>query len=95
MSRTRFLVLIPAVAALVFAGSWTAFSQSQGLLTHKALSLDMAQAIAHGAIEQCRADHYMVSVTVIDDGGMLKAFFHDDGAGPHHRLQPPQGLLPL
>ena len=55
----------------------------QGLITQKALSLDAAQAIAHGAVEKCRADGYRVSVTVIDSGAALKAFLRDDGSGPH------------
>src|SRR5207302_11173959 len=48
-----------------------------------ALSLDMAHAIAQGAVEKCRADGYHVSVTVLDRDGLVKAAFRDDGSGPH------------
>jgi hypothetical protein len=40
-------------------------ARAQGLITQKALSLEMAQAIAQGAVERCRADGFRVSVTVI------------------------------
>jgi len=55
---------------------------SQELITQKALSIGMAQTVAQGALEQCRADGYHVSVSVIDGSGLLKAFARDDGAGP-------------
>ena len=83
MSRTRFTLLI---VTLAMAAAWLACApslRSQDLVTQKALSLDVAQAIAHGAIDRCRADGYRVSVTVIDAGGELKTFMRDEGSGPH------------
>jgi uncharacterized protein GlcG (DUF336 family) len=56
---------------------------AQEVITEKALSLDLAQAIARGAIEKCRADGYHVSVTVVDRDGLVKAALRDDGTGPH------------
>ena len=44
------------------------------------MSMGMAQAIAQGAIEKCRADGMHIAVTVLDGGGNLKAFLRDDGA---------------
>lgn len=67
-------VLSLEVSSLLFA---------QGVITQRALSLDGARAIAEGTVEKCRADGFRVSVTVIDAGGTLKAFFRDDGAAPH------------
>ena len=58
-------------------------ANAQELINQKALSLDAAQTIAQGALEKCRADGYRVTVAVIDGGGTLKAFLHDDGAGLH------------
>ncbi len=55
----------------------------QELLTQKVLSLDVALAIAHGALDQCRADGYKVTVTIVDGAGLVKVQMHDDGAGPH------------
>ena len=70
------------VAAAVFATSLNA--RAQGLLTQKALSMEMAQAIVQGTVERCRADGFSVSVSVIDASGLLKAFIRDDGVnGPH------------
>ena len=70
------------VGALVAAASTHA--AAQGLVTQKALSLEMAQAIVQGTVERCRADGFSVSVTVVDGSGLLKAFVRDDGInGPH------------
>ena len=69
-------------ATLVAASS--AQASAQGLVTQKALSLEMAQAIVQGTVERCRADGFSVSVSVIDGSGLLKAFVRDDGNnGPH------------
>ncbi len=70
------------VTTLVAAGSIQA--AAQGLVTQKALSYEMAQAIVQGTVERCRADKFSVSVSVIDVSGLLKAFARDDGNnGPH------------
>ena len=69
-------------SVLVAAASTQA--AAQGLVTQKALSMEMAQAIVQGTVERCRADGFSVSVSVIDVGGLLKAFVRDDGNnGPH------------
>ena len=74
-------VLVAASFALLAAGSSRVYGQ--GLLTQKVLPLEMAQTIAHGVVERCRADGFHVSVTVIDASGLLKAFLRDEGTGPH------------
>jgi uncharacterized protein GlcG (DUF336 family) len=53
------------------------------VLSEKALSLDLAEAIALGALAKCRADGNHVSVTVVDRDGLVKIAFRDDVAGPH------------
>jgi uncharacterized protein GlcG (DUF336 family) len=74
--------LFVMAAALVAASSMAA--SAQGLVTQKALSFEMAQAIVQGTVERCRADGFSVSVSVIDGSGLLKAFVRDDGVnGPH------------
>ncbi len=80
MLRNGISVLAAAAAALFTPGIMPA---ADGLLTQKALSADVAQTIAQGALEKCRADGYRVSVTILDANGMLKAFVRDDGTGPH------------
>ena len=70
------------VATLLGAGPMHA--AAQGLVTQKALSMEMAQAVVQGTVERCRADGFSVSVSVIDASGQLKAFVRDDGInGPH------------
>jgi len=56
---------------------------AQGLVTQKALSVEMAQMIVQATIERCRADGFRASVSVIDAGGHLKAFARDEGTGLH------------
>ena len=56
---------------------------SCNLLNEKALSLDLAEAIAMAALTKCRADGNHVSVTVLDRDGLVKIAFRDDGASPH------------
>jgi uncharacterized protein GlcG (DUF336 family) len=53
------------------------------VVSEKALSLDLAEAIALGALAKCRADGNHVSVTVVDRDGEIKIAFRDDVAGPH------------
>ena len=43
----------------------------------------MAQAVAQGAIDKCRADGYRVTVTVVNAEGLIKLQLRDDGAAPH------------
>ncbi len=47
------------------------------------LPQEMAQKIAETALQKCRKDGYTVSVTVVDQSGVLKVLLRDDGAGPH------------
>jgi uncharacterized protein GlcG (DUF336 family) len=75
MALARWAVL---TISMTLVASSTALSQ--GVLMQKALSLDMAHAIAQGAMEKCRADGMHIAVTVLDGSGQLKAFLRDDGA---------------
>ena len=72
-----------AVSAVLLAGSIRQARAEQGLIVHKALSLDMAMAISRGALEKCRADGYHCSVTVLDAAGRTMIAFQDDGAALH------------
>src|SRR5258708_22895418 len=78
MSHIRFSVL--AVAAFVLVGAFSITALSQDLLTQKVISVDMAQTMAQATVAQCRANGYRVSVSIIDNGGLLKAFLRDDGS---------------
>lgn len=80
--RLRHLNLTTVVLFVsLIATSLTALSQGQGLITQKAISLDMAQSIVQGALAKCRADNYRVSVHVLDAAGIPRATARDDGSG--------------
>jgi uncharacterized protein GlcG (DUF336 family) len=54
-----------------------------GLITQKSLSLGMAQTIANGAMESCKAMGYAVSVAIVDRDGLTMVMLRGDGAGLH------------
>jgi uncharacterized protein GlcG (DUF336 family) len=68
------------VCALVMCFAFVS-TFGQEVITRKTMSFDLALAIAQGALRKCRSDGYHVSITVLDDSGVLKAFMRDDGAG--------------
>jgi len=72
------LIYRAALAATSAVLSTSAFAQ--GLPTKKIITIDVAQTIAQEAMAICRANGYKVSVTVVDDANILKAFLRDDGA---------------
>ena len=74
MKLTRVAVLVATTAAL------PASVLAQGLPSQKMLTVEVAQAIAQESMMKCRADGYKVTVTVVDNANMLKAFLRDDGA---------------
>ncbi|HEY6334988.1 MAG TPA: heme-binding protein [Alphaproteobacteria bacterium] len=78
-ARSTVCFALPALL-LAFAG---ASALAQGVITQKALSLDLAQAIAQGALEKCRADGNHVSIAVLDRDGLDKVIVRDEGSGPH------------
>jgi uncharacterized protein GlcG (DUF336 family) len=81
-SVTRIAVTFTAAIAVIATAAGDA-SAEQGLLIHKALSLDMAMAMSRGSIEKCRADGYHCAVTVLDASGRTIIAFQDDGAALH------------
>jgi len=75
MSKTHFAALL-AVTALL-AATLPAARAEQGLITQKALSLDMAMTMAHGSLEKCRSLNYKCAT------GRTIIAFQDDGANLH------------
>ena len=73
--------------ALLFAAAVLAAPQparaEQGLIVHKALSLDMAMSMAGGSLEKCRSLGYKCAVTVLGATGRTIIAFEDDGANLH------------
>ena len=64
-------------SVFVTASAATAWAQ---LPATKVLTMDVAQAIADGAMAKCRADGYKVTVLVVDGMNAAKAMLRDDGA---------------
>ncbi|HLH89732.1 MAG TPA: heme-binding protein [Xanthobacteraceae bacterium] len=69
-------------AAVPLALMLAAPAQAQ-LITHKDLSYAMALTIATGALDDCKAKGYAVSVVVVDRDGINMVALRADGAGPH------------
>lgn len=79
MLKTRFASLA-ALAAMLGPVSARA---EQGLIAHKAISLDMALTMAHGSLDRCRQMNYKCAITVLDATGRTIIALQDDGANLH------------
>jgi len=69
-----------SIAVFALASAVPAAAQ---LITHRDLSLSVAQAMANGALEACKARGFNVSVVVVDRGGDTLVALKGDEAGPH------------
>jgi len=72
---TRLALVVVACAMAAPAGAQ--------LIERKDLSYAMAKTIAEGALEDCKARGYPVSVVVVDRGGDTMVAMRNDDAGPH------------
>ena len=63
--------------------SYPPVTGEKGVITTHALSMEMADRIAHVAVDTCRKMGFRTTITVLDSSGALKAFLRDDGTGPH------------
>jgi uncharacterized protein GlcG (DUF336 family) len=70
------------LGALAAAAMLSSSAHAQ-LANEKNLTLAMAQAIANGAMESCKAMGYKVSVAVLDRDGLPIVMLRGDGAGLH------------
>lgn len=73
------LLLLGAITA---AAALSSSAQAQ-LAVEKSLTLAMAQTIANGAMESCKAMGYKISVAVLDRDGLTIVMLRGDGAGLH------------
>src|SRR5579859_5969307 len=71
------------VAVALFATAIPAARPEQGLIVHKALSLDMAMAIGRGSLDKCREQGYHCAITILDASGRTMIAFQDDGCALH------------
>ena len=81
MSHNRIATIAGALVVSLAGSALTALPQGKGLITQKTISTDMALEMAQAAIAKCRADHYIISVHVMDASGLDKVAIRDDGAG--------------
>jgi uncharacterized protein GlcG (DUF336 family) len=87
--RIAVSIIALALAAPAFAqplpapASYPPVTGEKGVVTTHALSLELADKIAHAAIDACRKMGYHTTITVLDSSGALKAFLRDDMTGPH------------
>jgi uncharacterized protein GlcG (DUF336 family) len=65
------------------AGLMIGQASAADLPKESVLPLTMATKAAHATVDKCLADGYRVSVTVVDQGGNIRAVLRQDGAGPH------------
>jgi len=70
-------------AAFVATVALSSSAITQGLVTQKNLSLDLAEAVANAALAQCQSMGFKVSVTVVDRAGLPIVMLRGDGAGLH------------
>jgi uncharacterized protein GlcG (DUF336 family) len=69
------VVLLPFPAA--FSGA------ADELPKESVLPFTLAQKAVQASLEACKKDGYLVSVSIVDRAGVLRAMGRGDGAGPH------------
>jgi uncharacterized protein GlcG (DUF336 family) len=79
----RFPIKAVFLSAAAAAVACSSPASAQEALTVKDMSLGLAQAIAQGAIEQCRKDGFRVTATVMNRAGQIITVLRDDGTSPH------------
>jgi uncharacterized protein GlcG (DUF336 family) len=76
------MYLTVAIGALaIVPGAVT--SNAQTLIVQKTLSNEAALAVVQGALDKCHADGYRVSLSLLDNAGLVKVQVRGDGTGPH------------
>ena len=72
MISTAFVMLMPYTVPA-----------SDELLKEAVLPMGMAGKAIQTSLDACKKDGYLVSVSVVDRAGVLRAMARADGAGPH------------
>jgi len=73
-STLAILVTVALVPCLV---------RAQGLVSERSISLNTAVEMAMAGAEQCRADGFKVTITVLNRHARTAVVLSDDGASPH------------
>jgi uncharacterized protein GlcG (DUF336 family) len=80
---TQRRTLASAAILLMAAAASAGTALSQDVITHKELSLDAAMLVAQGALVKCHADCYRISLTILDNSGLIQLQARGDGTGLH------------
>jgi uncharacterized protein GlcG (DUF336 family) len=83
LTSTRFRICVTAAFGAIAIIASVATTRAQTLVVQKALSNEAALAVVQGALDKCHADGYRVSVSLLDNSGLVKIQVRGDGTGPH------------
>lgn len=81
MKIAYLIYVASALCALSLAGA--THCKAQTLIAQKSLSVEAALTVANSALDKCHADGYKVSLTILDNAGLVKLQVRGDGTGPH------------
>lgn len=72
------------ISGMVLFGGLASFANAaDAVLAQKTLSFELADKLAHSAIQACVANGYNVAVSVVDRAGVALVIKRMDNAGPH------------
>ncbi len=83
MSETQGMQFKVGLIICCLAGLMISQASAAELPKGSVLPLALATKAAQATIDKCFADGYRVSVTVVDQGGNIRAVLRQDGTGPH------------
>lgn len=83
-TKPRWIDLVIGCLIVVAGIAVTPFTHAMDVLPKESvLPLAMANKAVQAAIEACKKDGYRVSVSIVDQAGVLRTMGRTDGAGPH------------
>lgn len=74
---------LAATLALTAAAFGALPAHAQAVRTERTMSLELATQLAAGAVAACQANGHVVTATVVDRAGGVRAVQRADHAGPH------------
>ena len=73
-------IIARCLCGLALAALTAVPASAAGVVSEKTLSLDLAKAIAEGALATCRENGWHVTITVLDRSAQVRVQLRDDGA---------------